>query len=283
MKTRWVIRIVLASVLISSTHLFGAAPAAGPLPDHFGVFAVAKGELVELTKLVAGTDFSPMGGLAKFGSIPNPNMPSDVLFITYGGLGQPKLVRASETSPGGFEVKWQEQVTLQVSPVKGEKEMYRLKPAEPLGSGLYVLIVVACQENRWNFSCYYPVVVGSPLQAARQQLATPLAFNPGYEISGRTITFTFDPVAYNLKRAAQSVTIAGSFNNWSTTSGRWLASDDDHDGRWTLVADRGDVVCGSQFKFVVDGNSWQQPTSTWPAKHLADDGNGGFNLVVLCN
>jgi hypothetical protein len=283
MKTRRRIQIVLANVLISSTQLFGAAPAAGPLPDHFGVFAVAKGELVELTKLVAGTDFSPMGGLAKFSSIPNQNMPSDVLFIAYGGGDNPELVRASETSPGSFEVKWQEQVTLQISPVKGEEEMYRLKPAEPLEAGLYVLIVVACQENRWNFSCYYPMVVGSPLQAARPQLAAPLAFDPGYEISGRKITFTFDPAAYNLKRAVQSVTIAGSFNNWSTNSSRWLASDNDHDGRWTLVADRGDVICGSQFKFVVDGNGWQQPKSTWPAKNLADDGHGGFNLVVLCN
>ncbi|HET9209504.1 MAG TPA: glycogen-binding domain-containing protein [Thermoanaerobaculia bacterium] len=113
--------------------------------------------------------------------------------------------------------------------------------------------------------------------------ATLATFDPGYAISGRTVIFSYDPSAYGFRGSVTSVAVAGSFNGWSTQSPRWSASDEDHDGHWQLKADRSDVTCGSQFKFVVNGSSWQQPSRSWPASHLADDGHGGFNLVVVCN
>ncbi len=114
------------------------------------------------------------------------------------------------------------------------------------------------------------------------ETATPAAFDPGYAISGRTVIFSYSPSAYGFRGPVTSVAVAGSFNRWSAQSPRWSASDEDHDGHWQLKADRSDVTCGSQFKFVVNGSSWQQPSRSWPTSHLADDGHGGFNLVVVC-
>ena len=112
--------------------------------------------------------------------------------------------------------------------------------------------------------------------------ATSGAFDSGYAISGRTVIFSYNPSAYGFRGPVTSVAVAGSFNSWSTQSPRWSASDEDHDGHWQLKADRSDMTCGSQFKFVVNGSFWQQPSRSWPTSHLADDGHGGFNLVVVC-
>lgn len=107
-------------------------------------------------------------------------------------------------------------------------------------------------------------------------------FDPGYTISGRNVVFSYDPAAYHFGGTVSSVVVAGSFNGWTTDASRWRASDDDHDGRWTLTAYRGDVTCGSQFKFIVNGTAWQQPSRSWPPDHRVDDGHGGFNLLVVC-
>jgi hypothetical protein len=123
----------------------------------------------------------------------------------------------------------------------------------------------------------------SPRPSASVKTATPANFDPGYVISGRTVIFSYNPSAYGFRGQVTSVAITGSFNNWSTQSPRWSASDAAHDGHWQLKADRSDVTCGSQFKFVVNGSSWQQPNRSWPTSNLADDGHGGFNLVVVCN
>jgi len=123
----------------------------------------------------------------------------------------------------------------------------------------------------------------SPQPSTSVKAATLATFDPGYAISGRTIIFSYDPSAYGFRGSVTNVAVAGSFNGWSTQSPRWSASDEDHDGHWQLKADRSDVTCGSQFKFVVNGSSWQQPSRSWPTSHLVDDGHGGFNLVVVCN
>lgn len=108
------------------------------------------------------------------------------------------------------------------------------------------------------------------------------AFAPGYLITGRKVTFSYDPATYAFEKAVSSVVVAGTFNDWSTNSDAWQASDDDRDGRWTLTADRSVVTCGSQFKFFVNGTSWQQPGKSWPPDQIVADGHGGFNIVVAC-
>lgn len=122
----------------------------------------------------------------------------------------------------------------------------------------------------------------SEAEAVPIQTRPAQTFNPGYSIAGRKVTFSYDPAAYGFGKAVSSVVVAGTFNGWSTNSGTWRASDDDRDGRWTLTADRGDVTCGSQFKFFVNGTSWQQPGNSWPPDQIVDDGHGGFNIVVVC-
>ncbi len=70
---------------------------------------------------------------------------------------------------------------------------------------------------------------------------------------------------------AQSVSIAGSFNNWNT---RANAMTKDKDGRWKASVS---LRPGKyQYKFVVDGNWLEDPSN----QNFSDDGYGGKNSVV---
>ena len=84
--------------------------------------------------------------------------------------------------------------------------------------------------------------------------------------SATPVTFRFQPPG-----AAQSVSLAGSFNDWSTSAAP-LA---DRGGVWEATIE---LAPGSyQYKFVVNGNQWLTDES---AKSFADDGFGGKNSVV---
>ena len=137
-------------------------------------------------------------------------------------------------------------------------------------------------DSRQLSYCKDLISTSGEVEAVPPQAKSTTAFDPGYSITGRKVTFNYDPATYAFEKVVSSVVVAGTFNGWSTNSGAWRASDDDRDGRWTLTADRSVVTCGSQFKFVVNGTSWQQPGNSWPPDQIVDDGHGGFNIVVVC-
>lgn len=163
--------LLVAALLETALH---ADDSPSPVPDYFGHFSVDKGQLVELKKLVDQDLTSMMSG-STFTGLPNPPASSEVQFIVYGDLNEPKLARTTETSPGKFHVDWEDEVILRVSPVHGQDSMYRLKPAEPLAPGLYILSTVACPENGWDFRCYYPISTGKARQAVGISTPPPTA------------------------------------------------------------------------------------------------------------
>ncbi len=82
------------------------------------------------------------------------------------------------------------------------------------------------------------------------------------------VTFQYRPSG-----AAQSVTVAGSFNGWDT--GANPLSDADGDGLWSGTFD---LAPGrTEYKFVVDGSQWITDET---AADFADDGFGGKNSLV---
>ena len=83
-----------------------------------------------------------------------------------------------------------------------------------------------------------------------------------------TVKFSFSPNVI-----PRTVSLAGTFNNWSTATD--FLSDDDDDGVWTVELELEDGEY--QYKFVVNGEYWYQdmnnPLST-------PDGYGGRNSVI---
>lgn len=81
------------------------------------------------------------------------------------------------------------------------------------------------------------------------------------------VTFRYRPTS-----PAQSVSLAGTFNQWDTGATAMT----NHDGLWEVTVD---LPEGShQYKYVVNGNTWV--TDEWAAE-FADDGFGGENSVVV--
>lgn len=106
----------------------------------------------------------------------------------------------------------------------------------------------------------------------------------GFVIEGDKITFTFNVKDYASFEEIEEVTVAGDFNGWDPVAADWQATDDDGDGIWTFVSDTATVPCGTKFKFVTNQVDWMQPAAdVLDKKYLADDGFGGFNLVVACD
>ena len=82
------------------------------------------------------------------------------------------------------------------------------------------------------------------------------------------------PVTFRHKPsvAAQSVTLAGSFNQWDMGA----TPMEETDGIWSVTVD---LPTGRhQYKFVVNGSDWV--TDEW-ATDFADDGFGGENSVIV--
>ena len=125
-----------------------------PLPDHYGVFALTEKGLVELSaqqQRMVGSVFQGVAG------IPGPSGAEfsrvDLLIVFERG-GGPEGIRLSELTftgetqiPNPFgsqQVRvnlWTpaKLVNLEISPVKGHPEMWRLKPKQTLGNGFYAL------------------------------------------------------------------------------------------------------------------------------------------------
>jgi hypothetical protein len=104
----------------------------------------------------------------------------------------------------------------------------------------------------------------------------------GHYIKGDNVVFVFDTKIYSgqLLDELESVTVAGEFNGWDTGAADWQATDPDGDGLWTLEKPKSKVPNGVKFKFVANQVDWMQPPTEIDKKYLADDGFGGFNLVV---
>ncbi len=110
------------------------------------------------------------------------------------------------------------------------------------------------------------VTVGPAAGAA--PAAAPVAATPAETPSGGGTPVTF---RYRPKGAANSVSVAGSFNNWDVGANPMTVKD----GVWTVTVP---LAPGSyQYKFVVDGSQWYADET---AQSFADDGYGGKNSVV---
>jgi 1,4-alpha-glucan branching enzyme len=81
-----------------------------------------------------------------------------------------------------------------------------------------------------------------------------------------------DGVLFVYAGPAQSVNLAGDFNNWSTTADPMTQADD---GTWQLTKP---LPAGSHaYKFVINGTDWKEDPN---AAEFIDDGFGGKNSVV---
>jgi hypothetical protein len=141
-----------------------------------------------------------------------------------------------------------------------------------IGPGLVALLVAlaalaGCDRTR----PYVPPGAEAP-SGGQTAATTPAAPAGAAEAPVKTADgwrFTF------LAPNANSVALAGTFNNWSTSSDPLKKGDN---GVWTIVKplDPGTY----QYKFVVNGSDWkadpQNPNST-------DDGYGGKNSVLTAS
>ncbi len=112
-------------------------------------------------------------------------------------------------------------------------------------------------------------VPAPPATAATPAPSTPAATKPSAspQQTDAGWRFMFD------MPSAQSVHLAGSFNDWSTSADP-LAKD--AAGRWTLV--RALPSGTHQYKFVINGQQWKEdPGNT----NTGDDGYGGKNSIVV--
>jgi len=166
--------VAVALLLTSCRQSTGSGATGGPLPDHFGCFAVANGKLIELKKLTADNLASMIGDstfdIVDSGDIINPGVPDDAYFVMYGDFSNPKLLRTTPATKDNtgrvhpewnnrVHTEWEHEVRLLIAPVKGEQSMYRLKPAEPLVERVYMLAVEGCADDQWFGRCYVPVFV----------------------------------------------------------------------------------------------------------------------------
>ncbi len=119
------------------------------------------------------------------------------------------------------------------------------------------------------------VAVSAPQPAASSSSPAASSLSPVAATTGTDLWAPERPhvFSYRPSAPARSVTVAGSFNNWSPTA--TSLSDPDGDGTWTteIFLPPGTTV----YKFVVDGNRWI-PDPANPEK--ADDNYGSHNSIV---
>jgi len=110
-----------------------------------------------------------------------------------------------------------------------------------------------------------PMIVGTAgTETPKPPAASPTATGPG-----TSVTFRYQPVIGGV----ESVSVAGSFNDWNAAAEP--LADADGDGVWetTVSLTPGDY----QYKFVVNGTEWFPDDF---AADTADDGFGGKNSVI---
>jgi len=89
----------------------------------------------------------------------------------------------------------------------------------------------------------------------------------GPEVTETGIRFTL------YARDAESVAIAGSFNNWSKTADQ--LGFDEREGVWEIVIP---LPPGEyEYKFVIDGKEWIADPGN---PEVTEDGFGGYNSVI---
>ncbi|HBD96092.1 MAG: hypothetical protein A2015_16960 [Spirochaetes bacterium GWF1_31_7] len=120
---------------------------------------------------------------------------------------------------------------------------------------------------------------GAETTATTKATALPLH---GYTIAGNDITFYMNEVDYPSFDEVESMTLAGEFNGWDPAAAEWQMTDDDGDKVWEFKTTLDKTPVGSKFKYVSNQVDWNQPAADkLDKKYLADDGFGGFNLVIV--
>ena len=113
-------------------------------------------------------------------------------------------------------------------------------------------------------------------------VCAPLLGAAGYVKSGNNIVFVFNGAGAT--GTIRMVNVAGSFNGWDPKLANWKMA---KQGRnWVLGLSKAAIkrfkrgTSGKyEFKFVVNKTQWIQLAPAVPNK--ADDGNGGFNYIIL--
>lgn len=101
----------------------------------------------------------------------------------------------------------------------------------------------------------------------------------GFKVDGDKVIFIFDPKDYPAGfEPPESAQVAGEFNGWDPGAADWKM--ELKNGVFYLETTKAKAPSGLKFKFVAD-NDWQQPDPDKAGKeNLADDGYGGFNLIL---
>ncbi len=109
----------------------------------------------------------------------------------------------------------------------------------------------------------------------------------GYLIAGDTLTFVFDPSAYDITlQPGDRVAVAGNFNYWNGSGGPqnlWMLNDDDGDGVWVLSVTHDGMRKAAHepdflFRFVINNSQWMNPPRG--ANNVVADGGGNHNLRI---
>lgn len=104
---------------------------------------------------------------------------------------------------------------------------------------------------------------GTDPAAAPSAAARPTA--PGPNLTPDGVVFNYKP------ERKGKVFLAGNFNDWNPANEKYVLTDDDGDGMWSITVK---LPPGTyQYKFVIDGSWYKDPHS--PSDH--PDGFGGRN------
>jgi uncharacterized protein YjaZ len=96
----------------------------------------------------------------------------------------------------------------------------------------------------------------------------------GYRIENGAVIFTYKlPKSIN-KNSIKTVNIAGTFNAWNPNDSNWLLTFDGTE-KYEIRLPKNKLKPTEQFKFVINGNGWQNP----PQTALNIDENSG-NLIL---
>jgi len=170
-------------VAIICIFIAGLSCSSDPKPDHYGVFVVSKGRLVELQRI-------PWEKLGKaYGKYQNTDLVTDLLififnerniadidnsnvyFITYGMSEEPIILPASKRgekyevtypTPAGLTFGIKRYIAIEefeIMPIEGKQEMFRIKPKTQLTPGVYLFSTVGCKDNPRDFRCFFPLRV----------------------------------------------------------------------------------------------------------------------------
>lgn len=161
-------------LVIICIFIVGLSCSSEPTPDHYGIFIVSKGRLIELQRISwekLGKSYSPeLGDLLTFSEknivdIDNPN----VYFIIY-GMGEEPIILPAVFNRRECYVRYPTPAKLtggvkrypaieefEIMPIEGKKEMYRVKQKVRLTSGIYLFSTVGCRDNLRDFRCFFPL------------------------------------------------------------------------------------------------------------------------------